>query len=144
MISERVVLLVGFVLLIGLAVLTVRLWIRARDRRRQAAPVEPLWDALDARPDGRPTVVAFSTPSCLACKSAQLPALNALVEQLGPEAVRVIQIDATIQPSVAEKFGILTVPTTVILAQSGQVATTNNGFAPVDRLAQQVQAASAR
>jgi thioredoxin-like negative regulator of GroEL len=140
-IPDRAVILGGFIVAVALATIVVRWWVRDRDRRREAAPSDALWDALEARPDGRPTIVAFSTPSCAVCKSAQAPALNALVDRLGPRSVRVIQVDAAERPHVAAAFGILTVPTTVVLANNGQVATTNNGFAPLDRLAQQVQLA---
>jgi thioredoxin-like negative regulator of GroEL len=136
------VILGGFIVAVALTTIVVRWWVRYRDRRREAAPTDSLWDALEARPDGRPTIVAFSTPSCAICKSAQAPALNALVDRLGPRSVRVIQVDAAERPHVAAAFGILTVPTTVVLANNGQVATTNNGFAPLDRLAQQVQIAA--
>jgi thiol-disulfide isomerase/thioredoxin len=142
MIPDRVAVFIAFLALIGLAALAVRVWVSERDRQRRAAPPDQLWDALDARPDGRPTVVAFSTPSCAACKTAQLPALSALVQLLGPAGVRVIQVDAATRPAVAERFGILTVPTTVVLTRNGYVATTNNGFAPVERLARQVEAAA--
>jgi thioredoxin-like negative regulator of GroEL len=143
-IPDRAIVFVAFLALIGLAALAVRLWVSERDRRRRAAPSDHLWDALDARPDGRPTVIAFSTPACAACKTAQLPALRALVQQLGPDSVRVIQVDAATRPAVAERFGILTVPTTVVLTGNGRVATTNNGFAPAERLARQVQAIAAQ
>jgi thiol-disulfide isomerase/thioredoxin len=96
---------------------------------------------LSSQPDGRPTVVAFSTPACAVCRSAQTPALQALEQQLGGAAVRILKVDAARQPDVADAFGVLTVPTTVVLTPSGRVATTNNGFAPLDRLAEQVQAA---
>jgi thioredoxin-like negative regulator of GroEL len=85
--------------------------------------------------------VAFSTPSCAVCWSAQTPALRALEQQLGEGAVRIVKIDAAAQPEIADVFGVLTVPTTVVLTASGQVATTNNGFATLERLAEQVQAA---
>ena len=138
MIPDRVVILAGFVVMVALAMIVARWWVRDRDRRRVATPSRLLWDALEVRPDGRPTIVAFSTPSCAVCKSAQMPALNELVDRLGPESVRVIQVNAAERPHVAAAFGILTVPTTIVLANDGQVATTNNGFAPLDRLAQQV------
>ncbi|MBJ7600070.1 thioredoxin family protein [Candidatus Nephthysia bennettiae] len=82
-------------------------------------------------------MVAFSTPSCAACHTAQRPALTQLEARTGG-AVRVIEVDAAHRPEVARTFGVLTVPTTAILDPDGRVTALNNGFAPTDRLAAQV------
>jgi thiol-disulfide isomerase/thioredoxin len=142
MLPDRTLILAGLVVAVAFATIVVRIWVGNRDRRREAAPADSLWNALEARPDGRLTIVAFSTPSCAVCKSAQVPALDALVDRLGPASVRVIQVNAAEHPQVAAAFGILTVPTTVVLANDGRVATTNNGFAPLDRLARQLELAA--
>src|ERR1700730_15258535 len=102
MISDRLLIILGFVAVMGLAILAVRPWVRRRDRQRQALPVAPLWEILDTQPDGRPTVLAFSTPSCGVCSTAQSPALNALKDQLGPASVRIIEINAAERPHVAD------------------------------------------
>ena len=142
MLLERLVILLTFAAVFGVAIVLTRFWVRYRDRQRQSMSVAPLWNLLGTVPDGRPTVVAFSTPSCGVCRTAQSPALSALVDQLGSASVRVIQVNAAERPQVANAFGILTVPTTIVLGQSGNVATTNNGFAPLARLTQQVQQAA--
>jgi thioredoxin 1 len=142
MLTDRLIILFAFAIVLALITVGTRLWVRSRDRRRQQASDAPLWEALETEPDGRPTIVAFSTPSCGVCRTAQAPALNALIDRLGPSSVRIIHVDAAERPRVADAFGVLTVPTTVVLANSGHVATTNNGFAPLDRLAQQVQLAA--
>jgi thioredoxin-like negative regulator of GroEL len=53
--------------------------------------------------------------------------------------VRVIKVDAARQPQVARAFGVLTVPSTVVLAPSGNVVAVNHGFAPTGRLVEQLQ-----
>jgi thioredoxin 1 len=50
-------------------------------------------------------------------------------------------VDASAQPSVAQTFGVLTVPTTVVLDARGRPVAVNHGFTPADRLASQVRAA---
>lgn len=137
---ERLALLLA--LAAGLAVLVVvtRWWARGREMRLRSDGVDPLWRALGAEPDGRPAVVAFSTPSCGVCRSAQAPALAALERRLGAGQVRVLRVDAAEHTEVARAFGVLTVPSTVVLG-SGGVAAVNHGFAPVERLANQVAAA---
>lgn len=128
--------------LAGVAALLVALVLGGRmlaDRRRLALrrkPQQELWSALGTQPDGRATIVAFSTPSCAACWSAQKPALAALLSR-APDLVRVIHIDAAEHPEVAHAFGVLTVPATVVLAGSGAVLAANQGFATEQRLADQ-------
>jgi thioredoxin-like negative regulator of GroEL len=82
-------------------------------------------------------VVAFSTPSCAACHTAQKPAL-AQLESRAEGAVRVLEVDAADRPEVARQFGVLTVPTTAILDPTGRLIAINSGFAPTARLAAQL------
>jgi thiol-disulfide isomerase/thioredoxin len=137
---ERLMVLVGCAVLATLVVYAARAGARARSTAARTAAPEPFWQALDTHPDGRASVVAFSTPSCAACHVAQAPALDALSRQLGDIAVRVLKVDAAERPEVAKQFGVLTVPTTVVLAANGRVAAVNHGFASTDRLAAQVLA----
>jgi thioredoxin-like negative regulator of GroEL len=114
---------------------------RALARRRLGAlrgrSPDDLWAALGTGPDGRPTVVAFSTPSCAACHTAQRPALAALAERLGG-GVRVVHVDAAERPATARLFGVMTVPAPVVLDARGAVVAANQGFATTERLAAQV------
>ena len=135
---ERLVILGILIVLVVLAVVVVRAWTRARAGRLTRGSPEPLWRQLGTTPDGRQTVIAFSTPACAACHTAQRPALELLEQQLGVQSVRVIHVDAARQPEVARVFGVLTVPSTVVLAQSGYVAAVNQGFTPAPRLAAQL------
>ncbi len=114
----------------GLLVLVVAARALAGRRTRQAQALEPrqVWEALDARPDGRQAVVLFTTPSCAECGTQR-----ALLR-----GVRVIEVDASRRPEVARQFGVLTAPTTAILAPDGRVTAVNHGFAPADRLAAQL------
>jgi thiol-disulfide isomerase/thioredoxin len=139
---DRLVVLAAFVALVLLAVAIGRVLARRRLRQLRSAPAAPLWSALGTEPDGRPTIVAFSTPGCAVCRTTQAPALQALEQRLGDAAVRVVPVDAAERPEVADAFGVLTVPTTVVLAPGGQVAHANHGFAPVERLIQQVATAT--
>src|SRR2546423_1311952 len=69
----------------------------ARVGGARALPSRELWDPVAAAPDGRPAVVAFSTPSCAACHTAQKPALASL-QSRAEGAVRVLEIDAASRP----------------------------------------------
>jgi thiol-disulfide isomerase/thioredoxin len=137
---ERIVLVLALAAVMAVAVFAARSWIRRRLQALKAGA--PNWQALGVEPDGRRTVIAFSTPSCAACHAAQAPAIDLARQQLGAEAVRVIKIDAARQPTAARAFGILTVPSTVVVTSRGdQIVAINQGFAPSARLVQQLQQA---
>jgi thioredoxin-like negative regulator of GroEL len=134
---DRLFLLAGAVLGVSLLVVVARAVAGSRLRRTRAIPGDEIWQVLGTTPDGRPAVVAFSTPSCAACHTAQRPAL-AQLESRAEGAVRVIEVDAAERPEVARKLGVLTVPTTAILDTGGRLTAINNGFATSDRLAEQI------
>lgn len=134
---ERVLILAGLATVVPALLVFGRLLARRRWQHLRNLGTEVLWDVLGTGPDGRPTVVAFSTRSCAACWTAQKPAL-ATLEERAPGRVRVIEVDAAEQPGVARAFGVLTVPATVVLGESGAVLAANQGFATTDALAAQL------
>ncbi len=136
--SDRLLLLLTIAALVVAGVAATRLVVAWRTRRLAAAPSKPLWSALRMQPDGRATVVAFSTPSCAACHTAQSPALDALAERLGEQRLRVVRVNAAEDPDVARAFGVLTVPSTAVLDGQGSLVAVNQGFAHTNRLARQV------
>jgi thioredoxin-like negative regulator of GroEL len=137
---ERFALLLALTGLVVLAVVVVRAWNGRRVRHlMDTENAVPFWDTLGEAPDGRPTLVTFSTPSCAACRSAQAPAVSAVEQELGAAEVRVIRVDAALRPEVARVFGVRTVPSTVVLAPAGRVVAVNQGFAPRRRLVEQLQ-----
>lgn len=136
----RIGIVLGLTLVLALTVLLAR---RANASRLRALRQSgPDWEALGQQPDGRRTLIAFSTPSCAACHKAQAPAIDLARQQLGDDAFRLIKIDASQKPEAARAFGILTVPATVILAADGQqVVARNHSFAPSGQLVRQLQQA---
>lgn len=134
---ERALVLAAVAVLIAGLVLGGRLLAARRLRRVRGASAAVLWAALGIEPDGRPTVVAFSTPSCIACHSAQRPALTWL-EELAAGHVRVVHVDAAARPEVARTFGVLTVPATTVMDERGAVLAVNQGFASLNTLAGQL------
>jgi thioredoxin-like negative regulator of GroEL len=136
----RLALLVAVTLLVVLGVAGVRRWTNRSVVRLASGSGAPLWSALGMAPDGRPTIVAFSSPSCAACHHAQAPALDSLRRGLGDERLRVVGVDIASRPEVAHTFGVLTVPSTAVLAEDGRLRTINHGFTPAHRLLQQLTA----
>src|SRR5713226_804405 len=92
-------------------------WRSRRFRRRTAA---------DLLADGRPLVLAFSTPECVPCKTIQKPALEEL-QRRHRGRVDVREVDALAQPALAARFGILTVPSTVVVGEGGAIVAINHG-----------------
>jgi hypothetical protein len=53
--------------------------------------------------------------------------------------VRVFNFDAHDRSDIASRFGVLTVPATVVLRSDGTVAAMNHGFAGMDKLRPQLE-----
>ena len=137
---DRIIIVAALVVIVVAAVAVTRWRTRRRFEKLQEQAAPALLETLGVEPDGRAIVVAFSSPGCAACHTAQAPALRAL-ESTFSELVRVVPIDLSRRPEVADTFGILTVPATVVLGNQGQVLAANHGFAPLPRLTEQVQLA---
>lgn len=86
---------------------------------------------------GRPVLLYFTTPSCAPCKTVQKPAIMQLKEKLG-EMFSLVEIDATEQPEVAKRWGVLSVPTTFVIDSRGQARYVNHGVARADKLLKQL------
>jgi thioredoxin 1 len=138
---DRLLILALLVALTLVAVALVRGWSQRRREQLLAAPTADLWQALGVRPDDRPTLVAFSSPSCAACHTAQAPALRQLQAQVGEQGVRLLEVDVADRPATARAFGIMTVPSTVLLRRDA-VLEVNHGFRPTRRLAEQLAIAA--
>ena len=138
MVDRVLVLLLAVVAVVAVA-LIARVALRARTRRVLAAGPDFVWSSLEASPDGRRTIVAFSSPSCAACHTAQFPALQRVEQQVGEAAVRLISVDVARRSSAASAFGVLTVPSTAVLDAHGRVLAVNHGFTPSSTLLQQLQ-----
>lgn len=86
----------------------------------------------------KPVIVYFTTPDCVPCKTVQRPALDQIRLLLG-EKLQVIEIDASEQPDLAQRWGVMSVPTTFLLDARGEARYVNNGVARVEKLMEQVQ-----
>ena len=86
----------------------------------------------------KPVIVYFTTPDCVPCKTVQRPALDQIRSLLG-EKLQVIEIDAYERPDLAQRWGVMSVPTTFLLDARGEARYVNNGVARVEKLMEQVQ-----
>lgn len=130
---ERLALLAAAAAFLLLSVAAVRAVARRRTARAASTPTDQLWGALGAEPDGRSTVVTFSTPSCAECRTQA-----AILDPLVHPGVRVLPVDAAQHPHVARAFGVLTVPSTAVLDAGGALVAVNHGLADAARLREQL------
>lgn len=130
--AERLV-LAGIIVAVGVVVwCAFNCW--SVRRVRQVANVDP---ALASARRGVPTVVYFTTPQCIPCRTLQQPALAELQQNLG-EQVQVVRIDATEQPDVADRWGVFSAPTTFVLDSTQTPRHVNRGVATVETLRKQL------
>lgn len=122
------------ILVIGAAVLW--LWLGSRQARAVRAGAADLVETYQAAEAGA-LVLAFTTPDCAPCRTVQRPALEALQERY-PGRIVVGEVDALAEPRLAARFGILTVPSTVVIGPAGDVRAINNGIATAERLTAQM------
>jgi thioredoxin-like negative regulator of GroEL len=111
-----------------------------RQRQRALSAVAP---AMQAGQDDGVTpavrILAFSSADCRQCHRLQDPALQRVLAARG-DAVTVVAIDAPAAPDLVQRYGVLTVPTTVLVDRAGQTRAVNYGFANTQRLLDQVDA----
>lgn len=130
---ERLILLAALIV-IGIAV--YRLFNRWQVRRANAliSAVDPLLRDLRK---GTPAVLLFTTPFCMPCKTVVIPALERLQREMG-DRLQVLQIDACERPEDADRWGVLSAPTTFILDASGSTRAVNHGVADYPLLKRQI------
>jgi len=102
---------------------------------KQVATRDPLLAAVQR---GVPTVLYFTTPSCIPCRTLQQPTLSDLQTRLGA-GVQIIKVDATEQPDVADRWGVFSAPTTFILDGHQTPQHVNRGVASIETLLKQIQ-----
>jgi len=139
---ERAIVLAVVAVAVAATVRAVRWWSRRGVAGLRMAPAEGLWKALGTTPDGRPSLVVFSTPSCTVCRSAQYPAVETVEATFG-SALRILRVDLSRQPAAAAAFKVLTAPSTALLTSAGRVGSFNHGFAPAEQLSAQLSALGA-
>ena len=87
---------------------------------------------------GIPGILYFTTPDCIPCRTRQRPALKQLQARLG-DGIQLIQIDATEEPTLADYWGVLSVPTTFIIDSRGRPRRVNHGVQSAEDLYKQIK-----
>ena len=81
---------------------------------------------------GEPYVLYFTGDGCTVCRTHQEPALA----KLG--SVRVDKVDAIAERSLADRFHVYTLPTTVVMSPEGRALHVNYGYATAPKLERQL------
>ena len=99
--------------------------LRSRRARRLSA-------GATAAPSSEPYILYFTGDGCTVCRTHQEPALARLGE------VRIDKVDAVEERTLADRFHVYTLPTTVVMARDGRALHVNYGYAPANRLERQL------
>ncbi|GIK62665.1 MAG: hypothetical protein BroJett018_04590 [Chloroflexota bacterium] len=135
---ERLITLTALITL-GFALYHVWKWWGLR-RATRLANHDPL---LSAFIPGKPAILYFTADGCVACKTQQQPAFSRLRSLPGYEDVQIIRVDADYQLDDAQRWGVMSLPTTYILDSQGQPKAVNYGVASAEKLRKQIQEAIA-
>ncbi len=131
MIGERLVILIVVLLLCAAALGGWRLLLARRLRQLATTDLPP--EISHLVPNG-PALLYFTTVTCAQCRLQQAPILKQLAASTH---VPILTVDAVEDEALARFFGIMTVPTTVWLDQTGRPAAMNHGLANLAQLRQQ-------
>jgi thiol-disulfide isomerase/thioredoxin len=108
-------------------------WLRLRLRRLAVAVIPSSLQRL-VQP-GQPAILYFTTDGCVQCRLQQAPALDRLAATTG---IPVHKVDAVTQTDLTRFYGVMTVPTTVVLDPERRPQAINYGLAPLQKLQEQV------
>lgn len=103
---------------------------QARQRRHLLGRV------VETDVDG-PAILYFSGAACTVCHTAQRPTLDRLTMSLQGRVV-VREVDVAAEPALAQRYKVMSLPTTVVLDADGRARAVNSGFAPAPLLARQL------
>ena len=84
-----------------------------------------------------PSVLYFTGEACTICHTAQRPALRALSATLDP-GIEIREIDIAVEPELARRYRVMSLPTLIVLDAAGQVTDINVGFTTGEVLRRQL------
>ena len=86
---------------------------------------------------GKPTLLYFTGEYCTACRLQQTPIVEKISARLG-ETIAIKTYDVSTNPHMAGRYKVLTLPTTVVLDEQGEVKAINYGVAAQSKLEAQL------
>jgi thioredoxin-like negative regulator of GroEL len=131
MLIERLLIVVAVCLVLAALVAVWRLL-----RSHQMAAIAAGQDGVT----GNPTLLYFWSESCAPCRFQQAPIVERLAGELA-DRIAIRRVDAVAEPAMAARYGVLSVPTTVVISAHGQVIARNTGVASAEALHTQLEQA---
>jgi thioredoxin 1 len=128
---ERILIAVA---LIGLGLLAYRLLLLAQRQRVMRHISET---------SAKPALYVFTSPTCAPCKLQQMPIVDQLMVEWEPW-IELRIVDVTEQPDIAARFGVWSLPTTIVLDMARRVSAINQGVAGEKKLREQLERVSQR
>ena len=112
---------------VGIVVLAAACLERVRSRRARLQSV-----GATAEPASEPYILYFTGDGCTVCRTHQEPALARLGQ------VRIDKVDAIAERTLADRFHVYTLPTTVVMSPEGRALNVNYGYAAAPKLERQL------
>lgn len=131
MVERVMILLIVIVAAIGLW----QLWRYYQGKQLLQLASASVPDTLAGRLPPGPTVLYFTGAHCAQCRLQQTPILTQLVHAV---KINLHTVDAVEEESIARFYGVMTLPTTVLLDRSHTPKVINHGLASLPQLRQQV------
>lgn len=127
------------IVLIGLGWIAYRAisWWSLRRATNLAGQHDPL---LEAFLPGRPAILYFTSVNCVACHTTQRPMLTQLQHSVGEDSIQIIQVDVDQEIDAAQRWGVMSLPTTYVLDSNGTPQSVNYGVASTQKLRKQLEA----
>lgn len=126
---ERMFALVAVALVLGSLYSGLRHW----QKRKASNAVKSL-----RVPEGKVSIVYFSSPGCALCRVSQKPVLERLIADADSDTLELVSVDVETYPDIARDWGVATVPCTCIIDGNGEVRNVNNGLATEHALRKQI------
>lgn len=135
---ERLVLLLIAVAFVVAAWVLLRWYLTWRvGRIALQPPAEALGVMLAPDSPAMPTLLYFTTDECAQCRYQQRPILERLASAT---MLPIVTINAIESQDLARHYGILTVPSTVLLDAQRKPVAINHGLAKLEKLHTQIRA----
>jgi thioredoxin-like negative regulator of GroEL len=84
-----------------------------------------------------PSILYFTGETCTICHTAQRPALRSLAAGIDA-GIEIREVDIAVEPELARRYRVMSLPTTIVLDAAGQVTDINVGFASGETLRRQL------
>jgi thioredoxin 1 len=87
---------------------------------------------------GKPNLLYFTAQYCAACKFQQSPIIEVIASKFG-DSIAINRVDVTDRPELASQYKVLTLPTTIVVSEQGEVTHINRGVAALEQLEAQLK-----